>query len=101
MPQTCSIGERSGDLSGQGRVLMARRHSRDMRATWRRWSSASRVKRDFHRRTICDGNHDDWLRCHSEDSASQVRCLKGRCERNPTSAKGREMVEGTMGVKRM
>ncbi|GFT01014.1 hypothetical protein TNCV_4054161 [Trichonephila clavipes] len=34
MCQKCSIGERSGDLVGQGRVLKARRQSRDMRTVW-------------------------------------------------------------------
>ncbi|GFT07561.1 hypothetical protein TNCV_4045281 [Trichonephila clavipes] len=34
MSQICTIGERSGDLSGQGRVLRARRRSREMRSVW-------------------------------------------------------------------
>ncbi|GFV79449.1 uncharacterized protein TNCV_279051 [Trichonephila clavipes] len=45
MSQKCSIGESSGDLASQGRVLTARRQSRDIRVT-RRWSSVSKVRWD-------------------------------------------------------
>ncbi|GFW15717.1 hypothetical protein TNCV_3582151 [Trichonephila clavipes] len=72
------------------------------RMTRRRWTSASRVKRDSLLNTIgCqfDDNRDDWLRHDSRRShrycVVEGRCLKGRCERNPVSAKHRDMVKST------
>ncbi|GFW91155.1 hypothetical protein TNCV_1808761 [Trichonephila clavipes] len=115
MSQTCSIGEKSGDLVGQGKVLTARKQSKDMRVsdldswpwplqTLRRWPSASRVKQDSSFSTMrcqSDGNHDDWLRHHSKRfhrcCGIKGRRLKGHCERNPASATRTVMVEDTTG----
>ncbi|GFX61331.1 hypothetical protein TNCV_4893751 [Trichonephila clavipes] len=77
--------------------------SRYARLTRRRWSAASRVKRDSSLYTIrcqSDNNHDycDTTLDNSTDFAeSKAAGLKGRCERNSASAKLREMVEGTTG----
>ncbi|GFT58340.1 hypothetical protein TNCV_2118491 [Trichonephila clavipes] len=73
--------------------------------TQRRWSSASRLKRDLSLNTMryqSKGNHDDWLRHHSGRfcQCCWVKCrrLKGRCESNPTSVKLLEMMEGATGA---
>ncbi|GFW06740.1 hypothetical protein TNCV_3288401 [Trichonephila clavipes] len=82
MFQTCSIGERSGDLSGHGGVL-----TRGPSPNTIQCQSAS--------------NHDHWLRQHSRrftDVVCKKPHPKGGCEHNVASSKRSEMVEGTMGV---
>ncbi|GFW94887.1 hypothetical protein TNCV_3397671 [Trichonephila clavipes] len=57
-----------------------------------------RSKARFIMRCQSDGNHDDWLRHHYRRfhrcCGVKGRRLKSRCDRNPASAKHREMVVG-------